>query len=148
MNTNKRNTIQRGLVLDAVRSMPDHPTSAEVYDRVRMKHPSISRATVYRNLAVLTESGEITRVKTPGGADHYDCRDDAHFHGICRECGAVCDIDAPVDLGGFDCSDAHGFKVEGCEIVFTGLCAECANLAAAAEHPGDASCVEATDESE
>ena len=43
--------------------MRNHPTSAEVYERVREKHPSISRATVYRNLAVLAEGGDIVRVK-------------------------------------------------------------------------------------
>lgn len=127
MNTNKRNTVQRALVLDAVRSMSDHPTSAEIYERVRAEHPSISRATVYRNLAVLAEAGEIMRVKTPGGADHYDFREDSHFHGVCRKCGAVCDVDAPMDLNEIDCEDTHGFQVEGCSIVFTGLCPECAS---------------------
>lgn len=126
MNTNKRNTIQRSLVLDAVRSMHNHPTSAEVYECVREHHPSISRATVYRNLAVLSESGEIKRVKVPGGADHYDYREDAHFHGVCRECGAVCDIDFSADADMLSQVDAHGFKVEECSVVFTGLCPACA----------------------
>ncbi len=126
MNTNKRNTVQRSLVLDAVRSMHSHPTSAEVYEEVRKAHPSISRATVYRNLAVLSESGEIVRVRVPGGADHYDFRDDAHFHGVCRVCGAVCDIDVPAGVDAFERMNAHGFQVEECSVVFSGLCAECA----------------------
>ena len=41
-----RNTIQRALVLEAVQSLHDHPTSADVYEVVRKKHPNISRATV------------------------------------------------------------------------------------------------------
>lgn len=130
MNTNKRNTVQRSLVLDAVRSMHNHPTSAEVYERVRIKHPAISRATVYRNLGVLAEAGDIVRVRVPGGADHYDFREDEHFHGVCRECGAVCDIDAPAGVDAFESLNAHGFQVEECSVVFTGLCPECAAKAA------------------
>lgn len=126
MNTNKRNTIQRSLVLDAVRSMHNHPTSAEVYECVREHHPSISRATVYRNLAVLSESGEIKRVKVPGGADHYDYREDPHFHGVCRECGAVCDIEIPGGVSAFEGLSSRSFQVEECSVVFTGLCEACA----------------------
>lgn len=127
MDTNKRNTIQRSLVLDAVRSMHTHPTSAEVYEEVRKAHPSISRATVYRNLAVLSETGEICRVQVPGGADHFDFRGDTHCHGICRVCGAVCDVE--VDASSVverHVSDAHGFTVEGYSLVFSGLCEQCA----------------------
>ena len=126
MTTTKRHTIQRGLVLDAVRSLHTHPTPADVYDAVSQKHPSISRATVYRNLAVLADMGEILRIKVPGGADHYDFREDCHYHGICRECGAVCDVEMP----GFDVkasvSDSHGFTIEDHALVFSGLCPECA----------------------
>lgn len=130
MVTNKRNTVQRSLVLDAVRSMRNHPTSAEVYERVREKHPSISRATVYRNLAVLAEGGDIVRVKVPSGADHYDFREDAHFHAVCRECGAVCDVDVQPGVDAFAHLDAHGFQVEECSVVFSGLCPDCAAKAA------------------
>ncbi len=126
MNTNKRNTVQRSLVLEAVRSLGCHPTPAEVYEEVCKAHPSISRATVYRNLAVLSESGAIMRVKVPGGIDRYDCRGDAHSHGVCRCCGAVCDIDAPIDEEALQPTDSHGFEVEGCSVVFFGLCADCA----------------------
>lgn len=123
----KRNTIQRSLVLDAVRSMHTHPTSAEVYDAVRKTHPTISRATVYRNLAVLSEAGEITRVKVPQGADHYDYRHDAHYHGVCRLCGAVCDVEAAAadDLSSY-VGDTHGFVIDGHSLMFSGLCPDCA----------------------
>ena len=40
-----RNTIQRALVLEAVQSLHNHPTSADVYEVVRARHPTISRAT-------------------------------------------------------------------------------------------------------
>lgn len=96
-----RNTIQRALVLEAVQSLHNHPTSADVYEVVRERHPNISRATVYRNLGVLANRGEVLRVEVPNGADRYDFLNKPHYHAKCRVCGGVFDIDMPYqhDIG-------------------------------------------------
>ena len=122
-----RNTRQRALVLEAVRSLHNHPTSADVYDAVREKHPSISRATVYRNLNVLTEQGEVLHIPVAGGADRYDFRCDCHYHAICRECGVVYDVEMRSEGLLSSVRDTHGFLIEGFDIIFTGLCPDCAN---------------------
>ena len=121
-----RNTIQRALVLEAVQSLHNHPTSADVYEVVRERHPNISRATVYRNLGVLANRGEVLRVEVPNGADRYDFFNQPHYHAKCRGCGRVLDVDMPYHADIADeVSDAHGFAIEGHQIVFTGLCADC-----------------------
>lgn len=127
--TATRNTRQRALVLEAVRSLHNHPTSADVYDAVREKHPSISRATVYRNLGVLTEQGEVLHIPVAGGADRYDFRCDCHYHAICRECGVVYDVEMPSEGLLSSVRDTHGFQIEGFDIIFTGLCPDCADKA-------------------
>lgn len=121
-----RNTIQRALVLEAVRSLHNHPTSADVYDVVRKKHPNISRATVYRNLGVLSDQGEVLRVEVPNGADRYDFFREPHYHAKCRVCGQIFDVNMPyhVDLAS-EIVDDHGFHIEGHEIIFDGVCADC-----------------------
>lgn len=125
-----RNTIQRSLVLEAVRSLHNHPTSAEVYEEVRSKHPSISRATVYRNLSLLAARGEVLRVELPNGADRYDYFNQPHYHAKCRLCGRVFDVDMPYheDIAQ-EITDAHGFFIENHQIVFSGLCADCQKVA-------------------
>ena len=116
-----RNTIQRALVLEAVQSLHNHPTSADVYEVVRARHPNISRATVYRNLG-----GEVLRVEVPNGADRYDFLNKPHYHAKCRICGGVFDIDMPYqDDIVSQVSDAHGFTIEHHEIIFDGVCAHC-----------------------
>lgn len=121
-----RNTIQRALVLEAVRSLRNHPTSADVYEAVRQRHPRISRATVYRNLALLAERGEVLRVELPNGADRYDFFSQPHYHAKCRSCGRVFDVDMPYHADIADeVADAHGFAIEGHQITFTGLCPDC-----------------------
>lgn len=121
-----RNTIQRALVLEAVRSLHTHPTSADVYEAVRERHPSISRATVYRNLALLAERGDVLRVEVPNGADRYDFNTTPHHHVKCTSCGFVDDVmmQSSDDLLA-QVKDARGFQLAGYHVIFEGLCPHC-----------------------
>ena len=124
--TARRNTVQRALVLEAVRALRFHPTSDEVYNEVRKRHPSISRATVYRNLRLLADNGEVSRVEVTRGADRYDLTTAPHYHARCRVCGRVFDVEMPYRADLPSCvTDAHGFLIEGHQILFEGLCPEC-----------------------
>ncbi len=120
-----RDTRQRRLVLEAVRSRTDHPSADDIYLAVRERDERISRGTVYRNLNVLAEAGEITHVKVPS-ADRYDLRQDKHYHLFCVRCGAV--TDAPVDYReelDRRVAQAAGFAVERHRMIFEGLCPAC-----------------------
>ena len=120
-----RNTKQRSLVLDAVRSRDDHPSADEIYLDVRREDNRISRGTVYRNLNVLAESGEITHVKVPS-ADRYDLRMDCHYHCFCTSCGAV--FDAPIPYHEeYDrqVEEETGFQIQRHRTIFEGLCPKC-----------------------
>ncbi|MEG2368979.1 MAG: transcriptional repressor [Raoultibacter sp.] len=123
-----RNTVQRTLVLQAVQSLCNHPTSADVYDVVRSHYPNISRATVYRNLGVLAKRGDVLRVEVPNGADRYDFHNEPHYHVQCRLCGNIYDVDMPpLDDLAQRIVDTHGFKIESHQIIFEGICPSCQN---------------------
>ena len=123
---NKRNTIQRALVLETVRALQCHVTAEEVYDMLLKQHTDISRGTVYRNLNLLSDIGEISKREMPGGADRYDhlCHD--HYHAKCTKCGQVFDVDMEfiADLEK-NIKDTHGFKFTGHDVIFKGVCREC-----------------------
>ena len=55
----KRNTIQKELVLNAVTKMHRHVTADEVYDDIKKDYPSIGKGTVYRNLSILADENKI-----------------------------------------------------------------------------------------
>ena len=56
---------QRAEVLDQIREHEDHPTADVIFAELRQKDPSISLATVYRNLKLLSDLGAIfSDVKT------------------------------------------------------------------------------------
>ncbi|MGN0073004.1 MAG: transcriptional repressor [Coriobacteriales bacterium] len=125
----RRNTRQRQLVLEAVRSRCDHPTAEQIYQDVAAQDPKISRGTVYRNLSVLAQSGELSEVETPS-ASRFDLRQERHHHLVCVSCGAV--VDAPVEyqeqLDSLAAAGS-GFTVTGHHTIFQGLCPDCARSA-------------------
>ncbi|MEA4971216.1 MAG: transcriptional repressor [Candidatus Pelethousia sp.] len=119
---------QREFVLGAVReTQGQHPTADALYTAIREQSPSVSLATVYRNLNQLAEAGKIARISIPGAADRFDPVTDGHSHLICRDCGAVVDIPCTAlpDLAG-PVAAATGCLVESCGLVFCGLCPSCA----------------------
>ncbi len=120
-----RNTIQRNLVLSAVRALSQHPTAEEIYQAILTDYPAISRATVYRNLNLLAQNGEIRRVQVADGADRFDYDHRPHYHIRCRRCGRVFDRRIPYQsqLSGSPSDD--GFVVESHDIVFAGICPDC-----------------------
>lgn len=123
---NQRNTIQRSLVLEAVKELRCHATADQVYDSILKKHAGISRGTVYRNLNLLSELGEIRKVEVLGGADRYDHLCQAHYHARCIKCGKIIDVemDFITDLEN-KIKGNHGFQFTGHDIVFNGLCPNC-----------------------
>lgn len=122
----KRNTIQRELVLCAVRKMHNHPTAERVYDFVSAEHATISRGTVYRNLNQLTLDGELQKIELPGSADCFDDTLYPHYHIQCGKCGRLFDVDMEYQSGlEQNVRDMHGFCFEGHTIVFKGTCPEC-----------------------
>ncbi|HPZ15175.1 MAG TPA: transcriptional repressor [Sphaerochaeta sp.] len=130
----KRQTIQKGLVWDAVSTATNHPNAEQIYESIALLHPSISRATVYRNLNMLVDEGKVRRIKVLGGPDHFDHWLEKHYHIQCMECGSVGDV----RLGdGFTVPerevDAHGYELVSYEIVFNGICPDCQIKRAAQE---------------
>ena len=124
----QRNTIQNTLVYEAVNKLQCHATADEIYEEIKKDHPNISRATVYRNLNVLSEMGEIRRLETPGGADRFDHRCHDHCHVRCQKCGRVFDVDVDFITGLEQrIRDAHGFEFTGYDILFRGICPDCQN---------------------
>lgn len=121
----QRNSRQRQLILNAVCNRCDHPTADEIYLDVREKDNRISRGTVYRNLGVLSENSQVTRVKLPQ-AERYDSRTDLHYHLVCTCCGSV--TDAPMryhEEYDHEMELESGFEINRHRTIFEGLCPLC-----------------------
>lgn len=126
MATEKRNTIQKKLVLDAVGRLACHPTADEVYAEIVRAHPTVSKATVYRNLGSLSEDGRLRHIRMPDGADRFDHRLDAHRHIACILCKSICDVPM-TETSALDEAAARstGYTEVSHDIVFYGVCPAC-----------------------
>ena len=115
----RRNTKQRQLVLEVVRQHGGHISADEVYLKAREIDPSISRGTIYRNLKLLGQSGEIKQVRLPG-ADQFDVRTDR------KQCGRLVDVVLPYDEQlDRQLAAQSGCRIDSHQTLFDGLCPKC-----------------------
>lgn len=123
-----RKTKQKEAILEVLRETTSHPTADWVYNEVRKEIPNISLGTVYRNLRLLCQSGEIAELDLCGSLSRFDARQDDHYHFRCEKCGRVFDIDEPVDKK-IDGRIARktGFMVIYHKLEFRGVCRDCQN---------------------
>lgn len=84
---------QRESIKNFLKSRTDHPTADTVYTCLREQYPNISLGTVYRNLTLLTELGEIIKIQAVDGADHFDANTMRHHHFVCTKCQHIYDLE-------------------------------------------------------
>lgn len=107
--------------------VPNHPTADDLVRLVRQVIPSISHATVYRNLQELVKAGLIGTLERAGASVQFETNPDSHHHFVCGACGGVWDVylDAfQVQPSGE--SSILGFRVDRQEVQLHGRCARCA----------------------
>lgn len=88
-----KHSKQRDMIMTFLMSRKDHPTADTVYMNVRKEYPNISLGTVYRNLTLLSDMGEIRRLRVGDGVDHFDADTSPHYHFVCSDCGSVVDLE-------------------------------------------------------
>ena len=118
----------REAILKFLSSRYDHPTAEVIYQNLREEFPRISLGTVYRNLTVLAEMGEIQRIQCGDSSEHFDGVTAQHPHFVCKRCFAVTDlhIDDLSFLNTLAEGNADG-KVEKHQLIFYGKCNKCLN---------------------
>lgn len=121
----ERNTLQKQIVQEKLAELGNHPTADEVVARVQESYPTISRATVYRILNKLADSGEALRVRINNGADHFDHQTFSHYHVHCSICGKVADVEMPMEELVSLLRDTSGYRISGYSLQFDGVCPMC-----------------------
>ncbi len=119
-------TRQREIILHELRSVTTHPSADEIYIMVRKMLPKISIGTVYRNLELLCQRGEIAKIEISGNQMRFDGNPQKHYHITCIECGRIDDVrcDA-VKTVEFDPSQIDSYEIIGYTLHFTGICERC-----------------------
>jgi Fur family ferric uptake transcriptional regulator len=122
-----RVTRPRMAVLTAVHEHPHADTDALI-GAARAALGDVSHQAVYDVLRALTTAGLVRRIQPMNSVARYEARvGDNHHHVVCRSCGAIADADCAVgDTPCLTASDDHGFAIDEAEVIYWGLCPECA----------------------
>ncbi|MFP4169196.1 MAG: transcriptional repressor [Desulfonatronovibrionaceae bacterium] len=120
-----RTSKQRTIILQELRKVKDHPTADEMYMRVKEKLPRVSLGTVYRNLEVLSECGEIQTLNMPGMQKRFDGNPDPHLHVRCIYCDRVDDIPGQLEPDWQGLQKSTDYRLCGCDVQLKGVCPNC-----------------------
>ena len=119
---------QRECIREYAQKCKEHPTADQVYAEIKREFPNISLGTVYRNLSLLVELGEIAKISTGNSPDRFDCNTKPHSHFICTHCHCIQDV----ENNEFDCmvkkvaANIDG-RITDQTTTFYGLCNDCLN---------------------
>ena len=117
---------QREVIKEYLSHTDEHPTADTVYMHVRQAFPRISLGTVYRNLNLLADMGEASKITTPDGAVRFDGITTPHYHALCTECGELFDLDMNIQDSINKQAQAcfHG-TIHSHSAIFYGVCDHC-----------------------
>ena len=118
-------TYQQRVIHEAVGALATHPRAEDVYEQVKKQHPTIGRATVYRNLHRMAAEGQLLDIGKIDGVTRYDHNTHPHYHFECKVCKKVYDIDGQLQDLCQQVSSPEGFDVQEHVTYFRGLCAGC-----------------------
>lgn len=120
---------QRESIKASLMERRDHPTADAIYTSIREEFPNISLGTVYRNLNLLVDLGEIQRLSCGDGTDHFDYDTSPHYHYVCKKCGSI--VDLPMVTATKLEEEATSYvegTIEGHSVFFYGVCGNCSHV--------------------
>ena len=120
-------THQRRVIYETVMSLHGHPSPELIYDVVRRKIPTISLATVYKNVRTFLDSGMLREVSFHHGSLRVEPNEHEHHHLVCIRCKQITDLESE-SLGPVRVKERlpRGFQVTRITVDVLGVCAECA----------------------
>lgn len=118
---------KRKAIYDTICSVTTHPTAEWVYNQLKPVYPDLSLGTVYRNIAMFKETGQIISVGVVNGQERFDGNVKPHTHFVCRCCGSVIDVSCALEANNLDriIEKSSGVTVTGHSFVFYGICKNC-----------------------
>ncbi|MFC1918429.1 Fur family transcriptional regulator [Chloroflexota bacterium] len=125
-----RMTPQRLMILSAIESSDDHISAEEIYAQIVAKYPNVNISTVYRTLELLERLGLVTKTNLGEGRVRYHPAEKGHHHHlVCRECGAIIDLDESL-LASLKSAllEEYKFNADLRHLAILGRCVKCVKV--------------------
>lgn len=121
-----RATSQRIVVYEALWKAGSHPNVSEIHNYASKSDPTISLATVYKNLQLFSEIGLVREMGFRDGSMHYDPDIDFHINLVCNKCGRIEDFDCiSLEEIAPNLKQKAGFEVQSHNFEVRGICSRC-----------------------
>ena len=120
-------TPQRMAIARVLARSRSHPSVEEIFEHLKADFPTMSLATVYRNVLLITNLGEAQEIGFPDGSNRYDGHNPyPHPHVVCIVCKTILDpnVSGLQDITE-EIAEATGFTIVNHRLDFFGLCPEC-----------------------
>ncbi len=102
-----------------------HMSIDDLYSAIKKKFPSISLATVYKNINAMMERNFIQEVKIPNQKSRFELAKEPHSHVVCQNCGKVEDLHLDLNAITKEAIDKTNYKISEDALIFSGLCPKC-----------------------
>lgn len=123
-------THQRQVIYEAIVATPGHHSAETVFADVRRRTPSISLATVYKNLRLFVDHGLLREVSPRASTLLVEGNLEPHHHLVCTQCKAVQDIEGDfIDYKKLSRQAPRGFNLSQPLVEVFGLCRRCGTKA-------------------
>lgn len=115
-------TIQRTSILKSI-DQAGHLNIDDIYEDIKEQYPTLSLATVYKNIILMQQNNVIVEVPISGEKSRYELKKDDHFHLICQSCGEI--KDREITQKTQESLEIGNFKLNSSQINLYGLCQVC-----------------------
>lgn len=122
-------TPQRLAIYAALTSQKWHPNAENIYQKLHPVYPSMSFATVYKAVEILSEINAIRVLSTEEGNFRFDGNTDNHQHIQCVKCGEIEDVEVPhIASITSKVAKSSGYEIKKREFYFFGVCPKCREI--------------------
>lgn len=120
-------TPQRLAIVKILAGSKGHPSVEDIHDQIKTDFPTMSLATVYRNIVLIKSLGEVLELGFPDGSNRYDGNKPfPHPHVICIKCKKIVDPDLDsLDNMRKEVAVETEFKILNHRLDFFGICSNC-----------------------
>jgi Fur family peroxide stress response transcriptional regulator len=120
-------TPQRLAIVKILAKSEGHPSVENIHARIKKDFPTMSLATVYKNIILIKSLGEVLELGFPDGSNRYDGNKPfPHPHVICIKCKKIVDQDLEnLDEMKKEVETETNFRILHHRLDFFGLCSNC-----------------------
>ena len=120
-----RITKHRQAIISFIAGRQDHPSVRMVYNKIKLKEPALSLATVYNTLNLLVEMNILKEIEFDESENRYDTNTDPHINLVCKMCGSITDYGNKLPVAPEIVKSKEGFITQDFRIEYRGICSDC-----------------------